>query len=103
MTISSIAITLSTLLLAAESPTADTDGMTHAEHARIGDTAAEAVEANLAATYPDAEIEVTWSADAMMRHHVKVATENGPCVVGDREVTDVRDAVLAALEEHRAD
>ena len=103
MTISSIAITLSTLLLAAESPTGDADSMDSSDHRRIGDTAAKAVEADLAATYPDAEIEVTWSADAMMRHHVEVATENGPCDVGDREVTDVRDAVLAALEEHLAD
>lgn len=36
----------------------------------------------------------------MMRHHVEVSTTDGPCGIGDREVTDVRDDVLEALEAH---
>jgi len=103
-TIASITIILSTALLASESPTADTDSMDSSDHRRIGDAAVEAVEtkiaATIAATYPDVDFEVSWSRDAMARHHVEVSTTDGPCGPGDREVTDVRDIMLEALEAH---
>lgn len=100
MAISSIAITLSTVLLASESPTADTGPMHWSDHRRIGDAAAAAVEAKLTAAYPDAEVSIDWSSGAMMRHHVEVSTTDGPCGAGNREVTDVRDDMLEALEAH---
>ena len=100
--ITTITVTLSTLLLAAEFPVSDTDAMDSADHARLGDPAVAAVEEKLSASYPEAEIEVTWSRDAMMRHAIEAATADGPCGIGDRELTDVRDDVLEALCDHLA-
>lgn len=100
MAISSIQITLSVSLLAAEHPTADADSMDSSDRRRIGEAAVEAVLAKVRAAYPDADVEVSWSSGAMARHHVYVATPDGPCGDGDREVTDVRDDMLEALEAH---
>lgn len=103
MTITTITITISTVLLALESPLAVTDDMDQSDHAALGDPAVDAVQAALEAAYPDAEIEVSWSRDAMMRHAIEVTTEDGPCGIGDREITDVRDTMHEALYELAAD
>lgn len=102
MTISAITITLSTILLASESPLADTDSMDHSDHAAVGDPAVEAVQAALEAAHPEAEVSVGWSRDAMMRHSIEVEVDDEPCGAGDREITDVRDAMLAALDSLHA-
>lgn len=97
MTISSISITLSTVLLASESSLADS-----MDHTRIGDPAVEAVEKKLAAAYPGAAVEVSWSRGAMMRHSIEVEVDGEPCGAGDREIADVRDTMHEALYNHLA-
>lgn len=79
-----ISVVLSTVLLAE---------MDHSE-----DAAVEAVEKKIRETYPDAEISVSSSRGAMVRHSIEVYTEDGFLGAGDRGVDDVRDAMLSALD-----